>query len=201
MAAAIVLLDLGLPTLVLAGMAVVSLAIRRAGFASLGFHRAERGWLLAAKMLLLAVIWTVISQAVVIPIASHLSGQKQDVSDFAELQGNIGMLAVFVLLSWTLAAVGEEFAYRGYLLTRITDVVGSPRVGVVLAVAVSSLLFGMAHTEQGVVGVTLTTIDAIIFSLLRYRYRTLWAPVLAHGFKNTIGVVAFFFIGPLYGLW
>jgi membrane protease YdiL (CAAX protease family) len=37
--------------------------------------------------------------------------------------------------------------------------------------------------------------------VLRYRYRTLWASVLAHGFNNTIGCVAFFLVGPLHGLW
>jgi hypothetical protein len=29
----------------------------------------------------------------------------------------------------------------------------------------------------------------------------LWAAVLAHGFNNTIGLVTFFFVGPIYGLW
>jgi hypothetical protein len=51
------------------------------------------------------------------------------------------------------------------------------------------------------VTLVLTTVDAIAFSVLRYRYKTLWAPVLAHGFNNTIGFVAFFLIGPVYGLW
>ena len=25
--------------------------------------------------------------------------------------------------------------------------------------------------------------------------------ILAHGFSNTIGLVAFYFVGPLYGFW
>jgi membrane protease YdiL (CAAX protease family) len=36
---------------------------------------------------------------------------------------------------------------------------------------------------------------------LRLHYRTLWAPVLAHGFNNTIGLVTFFLVGPVHGLW
>jgi membrane protease YdiL (CAAX protease family) len=84
---------------------------------------------------------------------------------------------------------------------RPPDVLGATRIGVILAAGISSLLFGLAHTEQGIVGITLTTIDAVIFSVLRYRYQTLWTPILAHGFKNTIGIVTFFFIGPVYGLW
>ena len=111
------------------------------------------------------------------------------------------MLAALLALSWTLAALGEELAYRGYLFTRVTNVVGSGTTGVVIAVLVSSLLFGLAHTEQGVVGVSLTFLDAVFFSVLRLRFASVWASVLAHGYNNTIGLVAFFLIGPVYALW
>lgn len=37
--------------------------------------------------------------------------------------------------------------------------------------------------------------------MLRLRYGTLWAPVLAHGFNNTLGFVTFFLVGPVHGLW
>ena len=105
-----------------------------------------------------------------------------------------------LLVSWTLAAVGEEFAFRGYVQTRIREVMPG-RVGVLIAVLLSSLLFGLLHTEQGVIGIALTTIDAIFFSVLRYRFHTLWASILAHGFNNTIGMVAFYIAGPFSGLW
>ena len=139
--------------------------------------------------------------AVLMPIANHLSGKEQDLSAFKDLKGNIGMLAGLLVLSWTLAAVGEEAAYRGYLQTRMTNLFGSHRIGFVLAVLASSVLFGIAHTEQGVVGVTIVTLDAIAFSIVRHRYRTTWASVLAHGFNNTIGFVAFFLVGPVHGFW
>ena len=105
-----------------------------------------------------------------------------------------------LLLSWTLAAVGEEFAFRGYVQTRIREVLPGS-LGVLIAVLLSSALFGLLHTEQGAIGVALTTIDAIYFSVLRYRFHTLWAAILAHGFNNTIGMVSFYIAGPFYGLW
>ena len=46
-----------------------------------------------------------------------------------------------------------------------------------------------------------TTCDAVFFCVLRYRFRTLWASVLAHGFNNTIGLAAYFLFGPFTGLW
>ena len=33
-------------------------------------------------------------------------------TDYKDLQGNIGMLLGLLLLTWTLAAIGEELAYR-----------------------------------------------------------------------------------------
>ena len=31
--------------------------------------------------------------------------------------------------------------------------------------------------------------------------RLTWAPILAHGFIDTIGFVSFYLIGPVHGLW
>ena len=57
------------------------------------------------------------------------------------------------------------------------------------------------HTEQGVVGVVAAALAGAVFCVFRYRCRTLWAPILAHGFDDTIGFTWFYFFGPFYGLW
>jgi membrane protease YdiL (CAAX protease family) len=195
-----VLVDLVVPTFVLLAMAGASLLLRREGFGSLGFHRVP-AWHLVRVTLALAAAWSVFQLAVTMPIANHLSGEQQDLSAFRDLEGNVGLLLGLLVLSWTLAAVGEELAYRGYLQTRMRQLFGSGRAGLIAAVLASSLLFGIAHSEQGAIGIVIVTLDAVFFSALRYRYRTLWASVLAHGFNNTIGFVAFFLVGPIHGLW
>jgi hypothetical protein len=200
LAAAAVLLDL-VPTLVLLAMAVVSLLVRRQGPGSLGLKRPTHPFRMVAQVFGLSLLWMALVLAVTMPVAEHLTGQRRDVSQFALLEGNLGLLLYLLLISWTLAAFGEEFAYRGYVQTRIRDVLPAGRTGLIIAVLLSSLLFGLAHTEQGIVGVVLSAIDAIFFSILRYRYQTLWAAVLAHGFLNTIGMIAYFIAGPFYGLW
>jgi membrane protease YdiL (CAAX protease family) len=196
-----VALDLFVPTLVLLGLAGVSLLLRREGPSSLGFHRVPEHRHLALRMLAFAAGWSVLQLGVVMPIVNHLSGTQQDLTEFKGLQGNPAMLVGLLALSWTLAAVGEETAYRGYLQTRTAQLLGSGRTAVTVAVLASSVLFGLAHSEQGVVGVIAVAIDAVAFSILRYRYETLWASVLAHGFNNTIGFVAFFLVGPVHGFW
>ena len=199
-AAAAVLLDLLVPTLVLLAMATGSLLIRRTRLGSLGLHPLG-GPGLVGKMLVFAAVWSMFQLGVTMPLANHVSGKQQDLSGFDGLEGNLGMLLGLLALSWTLAAFGEELAYRGYLLTRVREAIGPGRVGLVVGVVVSSLLFGLGHTEQGLIGVVIVTLDAVAWSILRIHYRTLWASVLAHGFNNTLGFLTFFIVGPVHGLW
>jgi membrane protease YdiL (CAAX protease family) len=199
-AAAAVLLDVLVPTLVLLAMATGSLLIRRTHLGSLGLHPVG-GAGLVGKMFVFAAVWSLFQLGVTMPLASHVSGKQQDLSGFDGLQGNLGMLVGLLALSWTLAAFGEELAYRGYLLTRVREAIGPGRGGLVVGVVVSSLLFGLGHTEQGLIGVVVVTLDAIAWSILRIHYRTLWASVLAHGFNNTLGFLTFFFVGPVHGFW
>ena len=122
-------------------------------------------------------------------------------SGFSDLRGNLALLLVYLVLAWVLAAFCEETAFRGYLLTRLTEVLGDSRLGWVAAVTVSSVLFGLLHTEQGLVGATVSGIAAAAFAVLRRAFGTLWAPILAHGFDDTIGFAWFYLFGPLYGVW
>jgi membrane protease YdiL (CAAX protease family) len=200
-AAVAVLADWFIPAVVLMVMAAASLVVRRRGPSSLGFHRPAHPWRLVGQMAAFAAGWTLFNVAVLIPVTNHLSGTRQDVSAFTDLQGNLGLLALYLTASWLLAAFCEEAAFRGYLLTRLTDVLGPGRLQLITAVLGSSVLFGLLHTEQGVVGVVAAALAGVVFSVLRYRCRTLWGPVLAHGFDDSLGFTWFFLFGPFYGLW
>jgi hypothetical protein len=197
-----VVLDLLVPTIVLLVLAAISLAARREGLATFGLSRGARVGHLVKPVFILTAAWTLIQLAVFLPVLNHVTGQKQDLSEFRDLEGNVALLIVLLVLSWTLAAFGEEIVYRGYIQTRIVDALGANSAAVIVAVGASSVLFGLAHTEQGIIGVTVTFLDAVFFSYLKLHYSgSLWAPVLAHGFNNTIGLTAYCLIGPVYGLW
>jgi membrane protease YdiL (CAAX protease family) len=203
LAAAAVLADLLLPALVLVVMAALSLAVRRQRPATLGFHRPAHPGRLALTVLGLTVAWTALQFLAITPVVEWLTGEHQDVSGFDELEGNLGLLQLILGAAWTLAALGEETAFRGYLLTRVTDVCGGPgRTATTVAVVVSSLLFGLIHTEQGVAGVVITALDGAFFALLRLRLEGgVWASVLGHGFSNTLGLTVFFLVGPVAAPW
>ncbi|HEX5335221.1 MAG TPA: CPBP family intramembrane glutamic endopeptidase [Propionicimonas sp.] len=196
--------DLWVPTLILLALAAVSLLIRRQGPRTLGLEKPDAGRWWPLEILGFAVAWTLVTIGLTIPVLEHLSGQRQDVSQFAAVQGNLGLLALLLAFSWTLGAIGEEVAYRGFLLTRLQEAIGGRQAGpaaIVIAAIATALLFGWAHNEQGMIGIVTTCLDALFFTWLRFRYRSLWAAVLAHGFNNTIGLVAYFLVGPIYGLW
>jgi membrane protease YdiL (CAAX protease family) len=201
LATAAIVLDLLIPALVICLLAGLSLAVRRRGASSLGFHRPEHPWRLAATVLVLAAGWTAFQFSLVMPVLNHLTGDRQDLSAFDDLEGNVGLFAALLAASWLLGALVEETAVRGYLQTRITDVLGVRGLGIVVAVLLTSALFGVMHAEQGAIGVVLTFLDGLFFSWLRWHHGTLWASVLGHGFNNTIGIVTFFLVGPVYGLW
>lgn len=197
----VILLNLFIPTIIILGIMIISLLIRKEKISSLGFKKTENALSMAANIFLLMIVWTFLQLALFMPILNHLTGTTQDLSAFENLKGNLGNLLFFLALTWTLAAFGEEIVYRGYLQKRIHDMFEDPGTAIFSGIAISSLLFGLAHTEQGLIGVTVTTLDAIFFSFLKLKYDNMWAPVLAHGFSNTIGLTAFYLVGPVYGLW
>lgn len=149
----------------------------------------------------LACLISIIDYALVIPSLNHLTNSMQDMSSFADLKGNIDLLLFLLAYRWTIAAVGEEIAYRGFFQHRIISLFANKTAGMVVAVAATSALFGIMHSEQGIVGILTTAVDAVLFSVVRYRFKSIWASVLVHGFSNTIGLVTFYFIGPVNGLW
>jgi CAAX protease family protein len=199
-ASAAILLDLAIPSLVLLLLAGVSLAIRREGPSSLGLRRPSRRHLVVGTAGF-AVAWSLLGVGVTMPVVNHLSGQRQDMGVFADVEGDVGLLLLLVVLSWPLGAFVEEVAFRGFLLTRLREVLGGGRVALVVAVLAASALFGVLHGEQGLVGVVAVALDGVAFCALRLHYGTVWASVLAHGFNNTLGLVTFFLVGPVYGLW
>lgn len=197
-----IVFDLFIPTLIILGIIILSLLIRRENISILGFKKPKNFIGMLLVILLSVIVWSLLQLSLFMPVLNHLTGTVQDLSSFENLKGNLSNLLFFLLLTWTLAAFGEEIVYRGYFQRRIIDIVGDNRMGMILAVGISSILFGIAHTEQGLIGVIITTLDAIFFSALKIKFHNnLWASILAHGISNSIGLIAFYIVGPITGFW
>jgi membrane protease YdiL (CAAX protease family) len=196
-----VLSDFFLPTLTVSAIGTCFILLRKERFTELGFKKPDRFLKKLLAVFILSLVWTTVDYGLILPVLNHLTGETQNLSAFTNLKGNVGETLLMLGLSWTLAAVGEELAYRGFMQHRIIGLFKSRAVGITAAVVLSSLLFGFAHTEQSIIGIVITAADALFFSVIRYRYDNIWSSVLAHGFMNSIGIITFFFTGPIYGLW
>src|ERR1700730_17086845 len=72
-----------------------------------------------------------------------------DLSDFASMVGNLKLFLIYLVLLSTLAALGEEVDYRGYLMNRVAGVFGETKVGWIVSLVVVSVVFGCGHIDQG----------------------------------------------------
>jgi len=198
----LIIRDVFIPTLSVLVVMCFSFLIRKQSFASLGFKKDKHMVRMAAMIFAFSMGWSLFHLSITMPILNHLTGTTQNLSSFVTLKGNLNQLILFLVATWTLAAFGEEIVYRGYIQQKCIEIVGRGPWGFIVTILISSILFGIAHTEQGIIGIIITFLDAIFFSVLKRKYHdNLWAPILAHGFNNTIGLITFFFVGPIYGLW
>ena len=108
--------------------------------------------------------------------------------------GNVPQLLLWLAVTWSIAAFGEEMAYRGYILNRAADAFGRGWPAWIFAAILSSALFGLTHHYQGVAGVIDVTVFAFIPVIAYFLSgRNLWIPILAHGIGDTIAFVLIFF--------
>jgi membrane protease YdiL (CAAX protease family) len=97
-----------------------------------------------------------------------------------------------LLLTWTLAAFGEEMVYRGYLMNRIAGL-RNARGGWIVALVLVSALFGFGHLDQGITGQVENAIDGLLLGVLYLACgRNLWVPIIAHGITDTVDITLLF---------
>ena len=179
------------PYLVVFGVLSLWLRGERASAAGLGRPAAwGRTWVLGIGA---GLGYQSLSIYVLEPAIARFTGRLPDVSSFAALEGNVRLLLVSLLVAWTLAAVGEEFVFRGYLLTRLAQVLGGTPRAWLAGVLLTSAAFGLGHVYQGASGVITAGLSGLVFGMLYLRAgRNLWVPMIAHGTVDTVGFTLLF---------
>ncbi len=160
----------------------------------LGFAR-PRSW---PRACLLGVFgglaYALASLFVIEPLVERFVGELPDLSRFTEVEGNWKNLVLALLLTWTLAAFGEELVYRGTLWRSAAYLGGGSTASWVASLLFVSALFGLGHLYQGLAGVITTGLLGIFFGALYLATeRNLWAPILAHGTINSFAFVLIYF--------
>ena len=187
-------------TLYLFALGWISLRVRRLRWKTVGLQL-YRGW---GRTLALGVFCGAAIEALELfvtqPILVRLTHHWPDLSDFRGLRWNWKLLPLAMLLTWTLAAFGEETVYRGYLMNRVADLFAPARRRWIVSLLTVSVVFGFAHLYQGVTGVVENAIDGLLLGIIYLRCdRSLAVPIIAHGVTDTIDFLLIF-IGKYPGL-
>jgi membrane protease YdiL (CAAX protease family) len=113
-----------------------------------------------------------------------------DMSCFAVLHESLPNLVLNVIAIWITAGFIEELIWRGYLINRLTDILGKTKLGLLAALFCSAVLFGIAHFYLGLSGILLTGVTGLLFGIaFLVLKRNLWPLVITHGLINTLSYV------------
>ena len=136
------------------------------------------------------MIADVLATGLATPVLISVFGETQQLGRFSDVPGNLPLLLTILPFVWLLAAFGEEFFFRGFVLTRLAGLFGATRWAWGVAIAIQAAAFGAIHAYQGPVDMILIGIGGLVygtaFVLLN---RNLWPLILAHGINDTIGFV------------
>lgn len=181
-------------TIFLIPLIAILLWMRSERWATIGFSRPSSLPLAILIGSIAGVLMELLAVHVTTPLIFRALGAQPDYSDFSSIQGNLRMLAIFITLSWVIAAFGEELCFRGFLMQRLARVFGDSQAAWIVALVVSSAFFGWGHTEQGVAGWVQEGLSGLLLGILfLVCRRNLAVPIVAHGMSNTVAFMLIYF--------
>jgi membrane protease YdiL (CAAX protease family) len=174
-------------------VASASLWNRHLGWSHVGLRRPPR----VGRTLAIAIVGAVVIlgavPTIIVPLSTWVSQRPVDLSALGNLRQSTTMWMLLAQV-WTLAAFGEEMAFRGYVMRRVMNIVGVTPPGLVVAVAISSVLFGLAHGYQGVAGMIATGLIGVLVALVYLCDRqNLWAAIICHGVVDSVSLALIYF--------
>ncbi|MBK9062963.1 MAG: CPBP family intramembrane metalloprotease [Acidobacteria bacterium] len=178
---------------ILAVLGLISFRVRSGGWAALPFRRPKSWWRIVAVAVAAAALRIVLG-GFVETLASKVWPPIVAPAGSEAMAGDLKTALLWLGLVWTWAAFGEEFGYRGYLLTRAADIGKGSAAAYLAGMVFVAVLFGFGHFYKGPAGIVDSGVAGLMFgAAYLISGRNLWASVLAHGFVDTYGVTALYF--------
>ncbi len=160
-------------------------------FVDLGL-KADRFWAQLGIGALFGLGLFILHQAVLSPLADAVVPSSAPTGvDLAPLLTEPVYYPVWVALALFKGGFQEEI-WRIFALTRFEKRWG--RSGLLLAIAVGAVVFGVQHLYQGMDSVITTAIQAVLFSLIYLRKRRATEAIVAHAVYDLVGVTLFYLL-------
>ncbi len=135
----------------------------------------------------------ILNDLLIEPLTEIIFKEQVDLSNFDGMRGNVLNLIIMLVIMWTMAAFGEEFFYRGYIMKRLATLFGDSNMSWIMAAIISSFVFGLVHAYQGISGIITTGIVGFILAMAFYKNRqNLLIAMLTHGIYDTYGIILIF---------
>ncbi|HCR67218.1 CPBP family intramembrane glutamic endopeptidase [Oceanicaulis sp. UBA2681] len=189
--------------IVLSGLTVY-LHWRGLGWRSFGLIKLPKlkSWLLLPLQALLGVVVILAtgvgSASIGTALGFEFMGQEPaGVTDRfgAVADGSLPHYLLWLAISILAAGLGEELFFRGYMINRLRDALGSGVVMTAVSVILPALYFGYGHVYyQGLRGLITTGLIGLSLGLLFLIYkRNLWPLVIAHAAVDCLVFTALYF--------
>lgn len=178
-----------IPVLVI--LSIGSIKVRNIKYSDIGFFKTDFRFRKIVQGMALGFLYFVLFHYFIDPLISQFTiGETPSIF---KIKGNPLELIFWLIISWTIAAFGEELIFRGYLITRLTDLFGRSTGAEIIIVILAGTSFGFVHFYQGIHGAISAGIFGMFQSLIYLiSRRKLVIPVISHGIFDTLGFIDLF---------
>ncbi len=180
-----------LPTIIIQWLIFIAVALgiyrEKSTFRSIGFVRLR--W----KDFLYAVGFLLASNLILAALQQLLSLFGMSISQDVDILVDKARESIWWWLAVSVtAAICEETAFRGYIMTRVKGLYR--KGGWLLPVVLSSLSFASGHSYQGTAGLILLFIYGLLFCGLYIFSKSLWPCILAHFIQDFSAIFLYNFM-------
>lgn len=173
-------------------LAWLSLWLRQMTWKTVGLRKPNNWFKSVAAGIAVGTLAVLFGILVISPLFRS-TGQVPSTDVLSSLQGDFPLYILLIITTWLLGAILEEMVYRGYLLNRLTDVLGHSRLGWIISIILSAITFSLAHGRYELRFVSTSFLAGVIEGWLYLTgQRNLWLPIIFHGTTNTISITMAF---------
>ena len=171
------------------------LKLRGESWKDFGLTLKSISWRGGIKVFLLSLLVFVLALAGFIIgsiVMANITGipENANLGGYDYLKNNIGMLLLTLGGVYIVSSFGEEVIYRAFLINRISELGQETKKATIIAVILSSIIFGLIHYTWGPMGIVQTGFMGLVLGICYIKLKKrLWIMILAHAYMDTILMV------------
>jgi membrane protease YdiL (CAAX protease family) len=156
---------------------------------TLSLREVVKTFMLSILVLAFALAGFIIGSIIMANITGIPEGSA-DMSGYDYFKDNIGMLLLTLGGVYIASSFGEEVIYRAFLINRISELGQKTKKATIIAVILSSIIFGLVHYDWGPMGIVQTGFMGLALGICYVKLKKrLWILILAHAYMDTVLMV------------